>query len=104
MSLFNHVHLGCGELVNVFGVSSAADIDEANLTHAQHQASVLHQVRTEGVLQNEELLFKLVLGFDTVLVLDGLLPHAHELPFVELTEETVSLDVIVGVALNQPLT
>lgn len=36
-------------------------------------------------------------------MLDGLLPHAHELPSLELLEEGQLLDVVVGVALNQPL-
>ena len=57
----------------------------------------------EGVLEDEKLVIEVVLGRDTILVLYGLLPHAHELPLLELTEETVSLDVVVAIALDEPL-
>jgi hypothetical protein len=104
LGLLDHVHLGGSELVNVLGVSRAADIDEADLTHLEHESSVLHQVATESILQDKQLLFKLVLSLDTVLVLNGFLPHTHELPLVELTKESVSLDMVIRVSFNQPLT
>lgn len=64
---------------------------------------MLEKVRAEEVLQNEELFVEGVLGFGSVGLFDGLLPHAHELPFFELLEETEFLDVIVRVTLDQPL-
>ena len=36
-------------------------------------------------------------------MLDGLLPHSHELPSFEFLEERKLLDVVVRVSLNQPL-
>jgi hypothetical protein len=60
-------------------------------------------MNTEVVIQDEEVLFEVVHGFYTVLVLYGFLPHAHKFPFLELLEELVSLDVVVRVTFNQPL-
>jgi hypothetical protein len=60
-------------------------------------------VNREVVLEHEELLLEGVLGLHPILVLDRLLPHPHELPLLELLEERELLDVVVGVALNQPL-
>jgi hypothetical protein len=65
--------------------------------------AVLHEVNREVVLEHEELFFEGVLGLHPILVLDCLLPHPHELPFLELLEERELLDVVVGVTLNQPL-
>lgn len=64
---------------------------------------MLEKVRAEEVLQDEELLVEGVLGFGSVGLFDGLLPHAHELPLFELLEEAEFLDVIVRVTLDQPL-
>ena len=64
---------------------------------------MLHQVLAEGVLEDEKLVIEMVLRRDTILVLYRLLPHSHELPFLELAEETVGFDVVVAVTLNQPL-
>jgi hypothetical protein len=64
---------------------------------------MLHQVHAEVVVQDEQILFQVVHCFNTVLVLYGLLPHTHELPLFELLEELVSLDVVVRVTFNQPL-
>ena len=58
----------------------------------------------EVILEHEKLLLERVLGFHSVLMLDGLLPHSHELPFFELLEEVLLLDMIVRVSLDQPLT
>jgi hypothetical protein len=49
----------------------------------------------EVILKHEELLLKRVLGLHPVLMLDGLLPHSHELPFLELLEEVLFLDMII---------
>jgi len=57
----------------------------------------------EEVLQDEEFLLKRVGRGRAVLLLDGLLPHAHKLPLFELTEERHLLNVVVRVALDQPL-
>ena len=54
-------------------------------------------------LQHEELLLEGVLSLGSVVVFDGLLPHAHELPFFELLEEAQLLDVVIRITLNEPL-
>jgi len=54
-------------------------------------------------LEHEELLLEGVLGLDTELALDSLLPHAHELPLLELLEEVKLLDAVVGISLDEPL-
>jgi hypothetical protein len=59
---------------------------------------------TEVGLEHEELLLEQILGAVSLLTLDSLLPHPHELPFFELLEEIELLDVIIGVSLNKPLT
>jgi hypothetical protein len=55
------------------------------------------------ILEHKEFFFKGILGLHPVLVLDCLLPHAHELPALELLEEGKFLNVIVGITFNQPL-
>ena len=65
---------------------------------------MLEQAITEVRLEDEEVLLELIVGLHLVLLLDRLLPHAHELPALELLEEAEVLDVIVGVALDEPLT
>jgi hypothetical protein len=62
------------------------------------------QVSTEVIFKNEELLVKRVLGCATILLFDHLLPHTHELPFLELLEEAQLLNMVVRVTLNEPLT
>jgi hypothetical protein len=44
-------------------------------------------VNTKVVLEHEKFFLKSVLGLHSVLVLDSLLPHAHELPALEFLEE-----------------
>ena len=61
------------------------------------------QVLIEMWLKHEELFFQRILCFHSVLMLDRLLPHPHELPLLELLEEVQLFDVIVGVSLYQPL-
>ena len=58
----------------------------------------------EVVPQDKELLVKGVYRLHLVVLLDLFLPHAHEFPRLELLEEGEVLDVVVGVALNEPLT
>jgi hypothetical protein len=48
---------------------------------------MLPQVHAEVILEHEKFLLEGVLGLHPVLVLDSLLPHAHELPALELLEE-----------------
>jgi hypothetical protein len=55
-------------------------------------------------LEHEQLFFERILSFHPILVLDRLLPHSHELPFLKLLEEILFLDVIVRISFNQPLT
>ena len=64
---------------------------------------MLVQVGIEMWLKHEELFLQRILCFHSVLVLDRLLPHSHELPLLELLEKVQLFDVIIGVSLNQPL-
>lgn len=52
-SLLDHGHLSRGELINVFGVTSSASVNEADITHGEHELSMFHQVNAEGVLKDE---------------------------------------------------
>lgn len=91
------------ELVDI-SCHSHASVNEADLVaHVEHELTMLHQVNSEVVVQDEEVLFEVVHGFHTVLVLYGLFPHAHELPLLELLEELVSLDVVVRITFDEPL-
>jgi hypothetical protein len=56
---------------------------------------MLGKMSAEMILEHEKLLFKRVLGFHSILVFNGFLPHSHELPFFELLEEILFLDVII---------
>ena len=58
---------------------------------------------TEIVLKHKEFLLEGVLSLHSILVLDGLLPHPHELPSLELLEEGQLLYMIVGITFNKPL-
>jgi len=49
----------------------------------------------EVILEHEQFLLKGILSFHSVLMLDSLLPHSHELPFLELLEEILLLDVVI---------
>lgn len=64
---------------------------------------MLHQVNTEIILKHKELFLEGVLSLHPVLVLDGLLPHAHKLPSLELLEEGKLLNMIVGITFDKPL-
>ena len=55
------------------------------------------------ILEHKKLLLEGVLSLHSVLVLDGLLPHSHELPLLELFEEVLFFDVVVRVSFDQPL-
>ena len=57
----------------------------------------------EVVLEHEEFLLELGLRLHSLLVLDGLLPHSHELPLLEFLEEIQFFDVVVRVSLDEPL-
>jgi hypothetical protein len=90
--------------VNSLNVTGLAHINELKIRlHLDHETTMLEQVGTKEVLQNEELLIEGVLCLGAVSLLDGLFPHAHELPFLELLEEAQLLDMVVGVTLDQPL-
>jgi len=52
-SLLDHGHLSRGEFINVFGVTSSASVNEADITHGEHELSMFHQVNAEGVLKDE---------------------------------------------------
>ena len=95
--------MGLCKLLDSLGIRSSKGVDESLLLHVDHIPSVTKQVGREVVLKDEQLLFESVLGLHSVLVLDGFLPHSHELPFLEFLEEVEFLDVVVGVSLDQPL-
>ena len=54
-------------------------------------------------LQRKQFFFEGVLCAYAVLLLDGFLPVAHILPFLELHEEGQLLDAVVTVTLDEPL-
>ena len=60
-------------------------------------------MHTEIVLKHKEFLLEGVLRLHSILVLDGLLPHAHKLPSLELLEEGKLLNMIVGITFDKPL-
>ena len=64
---------------------------------------MLEEVLSEVVLEHEQVQLKGIDGSVFVLELDGFLPHAHEFPRFELSEEAEVLDVVEGVTLNEPL-
>lgn len=79
--------LALSEGNDVLSVASLAGVDEAKLLHRKHQCTVLHQVHTEVILQHKQLFLKRVLSLHSVLVLNSLFPHTHELPALELFEK-----------------
>ena len=95
--------LSVSELTEGLSVASCAGVNEPLFLHLDHVESVFAKMSAEVVLQHKELLFERVLSLHTVLVLDGFLPHAHELPLLEFLEEVQLLDVVVGVTLDEPL-
>ena len=97
------VLLCLSELVNLLDVSSLAGVYEAESGHLKHELTMLEEMLAEVVLQDEQVLIKVVVGLHLVLLLDDFLPHAHELPALELLEEGEVLDVVVRVTLDKPL-
>ena len=71
--------------------------------HLDHLGSMLEEMRSEVLLQDEQILLQLVLNIVSVGLLDTLFPHAHEFPRLELLEEGEVLDMVVGVSLDEPL-
>jgi hypothetical protein len=65
---------------------------------------MFREMSTKVILKHEEFLLERVLGLHPILMLDSLLPHSHELPFLELLEEAQLLNMVVRVTLNEPLT
>lgn len=82
---------------------AAANVNEFKVLHLYHEASVDCEVVLKVGLQHEELFLQCILCLHSVVMLDGLLPHAHELPLLKLLEEAKLLNVIIRIALNQPL-
>lgn len=97
------VFLSLSELIDFLELCGLAGIDEAEVTHVKHELAMSEQVFAEAILKHEKTLIKLVEGLHLVLLLDGFLPHSHEFPALELLEEGEILDMVVGVALNEPL-
>ena len=88
---------------NILGIHATAGIHETESLHIEHESSVLHEMHAEVILKHKQLLFEGVLSLHSVLVLNSLLPHAHELPSLELLEEGKLLDVVVRISLDEPL-
>lgn len=91
------------EVINSVSVGGQVAVNELELLHANHVFSVFGQVSAVVVLEHKEFVSQGVLGLHSVVVLDGFLPHSHELPLLELLEERQVLDVVVGVSLDEPL-
>lgn len=87
--------LALGEGNDVLSIACLARIDEAKLLHRKHQCTVLHQMHAEVILQHKKLFLKRVLGLHSVLVLNSLFPHTHELPALEFFEKRKLLNVVV---------
>jgi len=83
------------EISELLGFTSRAWINEFLIFHIDHVLSVGRKMAAEMVLKHEEFLFQEVLGSDSLLSLDGLFPHPHELPLLEFLEEIKLLDVVV---------
>lgn len=64
---------------------------------------MLHQVHAEVILQHKQLFLEGILSLHSVLVLNSLFPHTHELPALELFEKRQLLNVVVRITLDQPL-
>ena len=62
-----------------------------------------HQFRPEYIVEHEESLLEHPPGLGPLVRYDVLAPHPEELPPLELLEETQLLDVVVRVALDQPI-
>jgi len=93
-----------GKIIETFWFTSLAFVNESQTLHLDHNPSMFVKMCTEVVLKNKKLLLKGGLGLVAVVLLDGFLPHAHKLPFFELTEEVKLLDMIKRVTFDQPLT
>lgn len=100
---FGSVDLKVSKLLNGDDVTAWAGVDESLLLHFNHVESVLLKMDTKVILKYEKLLLKGILSFHSVLMLDGLLPHSHELPLLEFLEEVEFLDMVVGISLDKPL-
>lgn len=96
--------MSINKLLDGLDVASLTNVDELEIVlHLDHKTAVLEQVGREVLLQNEKFVVELVLSTRAIGLLDDLLPHAHELPLLELLEEGELPDTVVGVALDQPL-
>lgn len=96
--------LDSGKIVKTLGFLSLAFVDKSQRLHFDHDSSMFLKMCAEVVLKDEELLFEGGLSLVAVILLDSFLPHAHEFPFFELTEEVQLLDMVKRVTLDQPLT
>lgn len=102
-ALLSHGLLNGGKIVQAFRLTIFAFIDKPQRLHFNHDSSMFVKVGAEMVLEDEELLLKLSLSLVAVVLLNGFLPHAHELPLFELAEEIKLLNVIERITLNEPL-
>lgn len=78
-------------------------VDEPELLHVTAVVTVDEEFGSEDVVKHEELLLKQTTGFGALVGENVLAPHSQELPSFELLEEGKLLDVVEGVALDQPV-
>jgi len=79
--------LALSEGNDILSVTRLARVDESQLLHWKHKCTMLHQVHTEVILQHKKLFLKRILSGHSILVLNSLFPHTHELPALELFEK-----------------
>jgi hypothetical protein len=96
------IRLSLGKVSYCLDVTTA-DINEPKMLHLNHESAMDSEVILEMRLQHEQFFLQGVLGFVTVALLDGFLPHAHKLPLLKLLEEAEFLDMVVRITLDKPL-
>ena len=92
------------KFLNGHDITVWASVYESRLLHFNHVESVLLKMDTEVILKHEKLLLEGILSLHSILMLDGLLPHSHELPLLEFLEEVEFLDMVVRISFDEPLT
>ena len=93
-----------GKIFDALCFEITRDVYESELLHLIAVGPVEEEVLGEYGVEDEELVLELSGSLSASLHLNGLLPHAKELPALKLLEERKLLDVIIRVTLNQPLT
>lgn len=83
---------------------TTTEVAKPQKLHINHITAMSSQMVLKVRLKHKQLFFKSVLCFHAVVELYSFFPHTHELPLLELFEEVEFLNMVVGIALNQPLT